>query len=315
MSLMNKIKRLNRIFRVRGRNFLTVSDQVADAKILAAKVLLNQLGDRGVLADIHEAEFKVFSQFGEDGIIQYLIRQVGGLDHSTFIEFGVENYEEANTRFLLVNNNWRGLILDGAPQNIAHVRDTRLFWNHNLTAAASFIDAENIDALIVQNGFAGKEIGLLSIDIDGNDYWVWEKISVIEPVIVIAEFNSVFGCSHAITVPYDPKFVRSHAHSSYLYFGASLKALELLGRRKGYELVGCNSAGNNAFFVRQDRLNGLPVLSVEDAYVESQFRESRDEFGNPTFMAGAARLELIKNMPVYDVERNVITKIADLALI
>lgn len=315
MSLMNKIKRLDRLFRVYGRNFLTVSNQIADTKILAAKVMLNQLADKGVIGNIRDAEFKVFSQFCEDGIIQYLIRQVGNLDRSTFIEFGVENYEEANTRFLLVNNNWSGLILDSSPRNIAHVRDTQLFWNHNLTAVASFIDAENIDSLIVQNGFAGREIGLLSIDIDGNDYWVWREISVIEPVIVIIEFNSVFGSLHAITVPYDPKFIRSQAHSSCLYFGASLKALELLGKCKGYALVGCNSAGNNAFFVRQDRLNGLPVLSTKDAYVESQFRESRDEYGNPTFIAGAARLEQIKNMPVYDVERNVILKISELALV
>ena len=170
----------------------------------------------------------------------------------------------------------------------------------------------NINSLIGKNGFANKDIGLLSIDIDGNDYWVWEKISVIEPVIVIVEFNSFFGPLHAVTVPYDPKFLRSKAHSSCLYFGASLRALELLGKHKGYALVGCNSAGNHAFFVLRDHLNGIPELSAKDAYVESQFREFRDEFGNPTFTSGYARLELIVKMPVYDVERNIILNIGDL---
>ena len=230
MSLIRKLKRLLRLLRVRGPNFLKISDQIADSKILSAKILLIQLGGRGVLDNIHDAEFKVFSQYGEDGIIQYLIRQIGCLGRSTFIEFGVENYEEANTRFLLINNNWRGLIIDGSPENIAHIRDTSLFWNSNLTAVSCFIDADNINSLISKNGFANRDVGLLSIDIDGNDYWVWEKISVIEPVIVVVEFNSVFGPLHAVTVPYNPKFLRSKAHSSCLYFGASLRALELLGK-------------------------------------------------------------------------------------
>ena len=213
---------------------------------------------------------------------------------------------------MLINNNWRGLIIDGSPENIAHVRDTSLFWNSNLTAVSCFIDADNINALFSKNGFANEDVGLLSIDIDGNDYWVWEKISVIEPIVVVVEYNSVFGPLHAVTVPYDPKFLRSKAHSSCLYFGASLRALELLGNRKGYALVGCNSAGNNSFFVRRDHLNFIPELSAKDAYVESQFRESRDEFGNPTFTSGFARLELIMKMPVYDVERNIILNICDL---
>ena len=256
---------------MRGPNFLTISDQIADSKILSAKVLLNQLAGRGVLDKIYDAEFKVFSEYGEDGIIQYLIKQIGVLGQSSFIELGAENYEEANTRFLLINNNWRGLNIDGSPENIAQVRDTRLCWNSNLTAVSCFIDSDNINLLFAQNGFFKEDVGLLSIDIDGNDYWVWDKISDIEPVIVIVEFNSVFGAIHAVTVPYDPKFLRNKAHSSCLYFGASLRALELLGKHKCYALVGCNSAGNNVFFVLLDHLNGIPELSAKDAYDESQF--------------------------------------------
>ncbi len=294
---------------------LRVASQVNLDKVIIAQSLLHVRANKNLkqIENLSEVEFRGFSQWGEDGILNWLVDKIPNISHS-FIEFGVENYRESNTRLLLWLRNWRGVVIDGSEKNIEDIRKQDVSWRFDLQSICAFIDRDNINGLITTSGLQG-EIGILSVDIDGNDYWVWEKISVIEPVIVIAEFNSVFGCSHAITVPYDPKFVRSHAHSSYLYFGASLKALELLGRRKGYELVGCNSAGNNAFFVRQDRLNGLPVLSVEDAYVESQFRESRDEFGNPTFMAGAARLELIKNMPVYDVERNVITKIADLALI
>jgi hypothetical protein len=113
-------------------------------------------------------------------------------------------------------------------------------------------------------------------------------------------------------VPYDPKFNRTTSHHSNLYCGCSLKALELLGRRKGYALVGSNSAGNNAFFVRADRLNGQPQLTSEEAYVESRFRESRNRDGRLTYLSGAARLREISEMPVLDLERNALRRIDDL---
>ena len=160
----------------------------------------------------------------------------------------------------------------------------------------------HLNQLIGDNGFRG-EIGLLSVDIDGNDYWVWDRLDVVNPVIVVAEYNSVFGADHAITVPYDPGFTRGNAHYSHLYWGASLKALSLVADRKNYALVGCNSAGNNAFFVRRDRLNGLKELTAEAAYVESKFKESRDANGQLTFLTGKKRLEEIRGMPVHDVLR------------
>jgi hypothetical protein len=293
-------------------NMLRLPDQVAEAKMLAAKLLIHQIAMRGDLADIKEAEFKVFSQFGEDGILQYLIRRVGiGSKLHTFVEFGVETYEEANTKFLLINDNWSGLVIDGSPTNMARVRESAAYWRNGLTAVAAFVDADNINQLIADNGFCG-EIGLLSVDIDGNDYWVWDRIDVVNPVIVVAEYNSVFGAKHAITIPYDSGFVRGNAHYSHLYWGASLKALSLVADRKGYALVGCNSAGNNAFFVRRDRLNGLQGLAPEVAYVESKFKESRDTNGKLTFLTGEKRLEEIREMPVYDVLRERVVRIDEL---
>lgn len=304
---------LRRRLRQYKQSFFKLPVQVDEVKILAAKSLILQIADRGNLADIKEAEFKVFSQFGEDGILQYLIRKTGiGLELRTFVEFGVETYEEANTRFLLINDNWSGLVIDGSPTSIAQVRESSIYWRNGLTAIAAFIDADNINQLIGDNGFRG-EIGLLSVDIDGNDYWVWDRIDVVNPVIVVAEYNSVFGADHAITIPYDPGFVRGNAHYSHLYWGASLKALSLVADRKGYALVGCNSAGNNAFFVRRDRLNGLKELPPEVAYVESKFKESRDATGQLTFLTGKRRLEEIRAMPVYDVLRGQVVAIAEFA--
>jgi hypothetical protein len=307
MRLLRKIREL-----VDVGGLLALPRHVQEAKILAAQALIAQTASLGTLDDIRGAEFKIFSQFGDDGIIQYLIRQARVPPQSrSFIEFGVASYEEANTRFLILHNNWRGLIIDGSSSYMRRVRGSSIYWRHNLVAVDAFVDVDNINRLFAENGFAG-EVGLLSIDIDGNDYWVWEKIDVVNPIVVVAEYNSVFGAKHAITVPYDKHFVRSRAHSSHLYWGVSLKALVQLGERKGYAFVGCNSAGNNAFFLRRDSLNGQRVLTAAEGYVESQFRESRDEAGNLTFLSGTDRLQKIRDMPVYDVERNAVVRIGDL---
>jgi len=223
----------------------------------------------------------------------------------------VEDYAEANTRFLLVNDNWSGLVLDADPRRIARLRAETLYWRQDLTALAAFIDADNIDRLIAGAGFGG-EIGLLSIDLDGNDYWVWARIECTRPVIVIAEYNSVLGAEHAVSIPYDPAFRRGAAHFSNLYWGCSIAALAALGARKGYALVGSNSAGNNAYFVRRDRLGGLRELPPEEAYVESRFRESRDRAGALSYLSGAARLRAIGELPLEQVETGRRATIAEL---
>ena len=200
---------------------------------------------------LQDVEFSIFSQWGDDGIIQFLISQVQ-ISSPAFIEFGVENYSEANTRFLLMNNNWRGLIIDGSKPNMDHVRTSNLYWKYELTAVDQFITRENINSLFTDNGFNGP-IGLLSIDVDGNDYWIWEAINAVDADIVITEYNSIFGKSQAVTVPYDPEFYRTKAHHSNLYWGASLKAFVMLANKKGYVFVGCNHNGNNAYFVKKEK--------------------------------------------------------------
>jgi hypothetical protein len=300
--------------RDRALAFLALGREIADLKVLIGTSMARQVAARGALEDIRDAEFKVFSQFGEDGILQYLIARAGvPRELHTFVEFGVESYAEANTRFLLLKDNWRGLIIDSDARYMRAVREGPLAWRHDLTAVTAFIDADNINGLIRDAGFAGA-IGLLSIDIDGNDYWVWSKLDVVDPIIVVAEYNSVLGPAAAVSVPYDPAFVRSKAHHSTLYWGCSLGALAHVGRRKGYALVGCNSAGNNAFFVRRDKLDGLRELTVREAYVESRFRESRDRSGRLTFLSGAERRAAIADMALVDVESGAMLTVRDLAV-
>jgi hypothetical protein len=194
------------------------------------------------LADI---EFRVTSQFGEDGIIEWLIHRLA-IETQKFIEIGASDYNEANTRFLLENRNWRGLLIDADPK-IKELQASPLWWRHDISAVQSFVSAENVNQLIESANFRG-EVGLLSVDIDGMDFWVWRAITVVDPIVVVCEYNGVFGDMLPIVVPYDPTFDRTRAHPSNIYWGASIKALEKLAVEKGYRLVGTNSTGHNAFF-------------------------------------------------------------------
>jgi len=274
------------------------NDKLEKLMVLQGRSIALQNAERAPLNDLHDAEFKVFSQFGEDGILQYLIRETQiSIEEKIFIEFGVQNYSESNTRFLLMNDHWKGLIIDGSKQYINSVKNQDIYWRHDLTAIDAWIDRDNINQIIGDAGFSG-DAGILSIDIDGNDYWVWEKIDIVNPVIVVVEWNSVYGFNHAVTVPYNPAFQRENAHYSCLYWGASISAFSHLASKKGYSLLCSNRAGNNLFFVRNDRLGRLTPLSPEQAYVESSFRDSRDESGKLNFLGGEKRLAEILDLPV-----------------
>jgi hypothetical protein len=253
------------------------------------------------LSEMRANEFQVYSQWGEDGIIQWLLRNVA-VDKRAFVEFGVEDYAESNTRFLLVNNGWSGLVIDSSAPNIEALRRDPVYWRHNLKSSCAFVTRENIDELIVAQGLKDR-VGLLSIDVDGNDYWIWNGITSIDPELVIVEYNARFGPRRAVTIPYDPSFRRALAHHSRVYYGASLAALTLLGKRKGYALVGCNSAGNNAFFVKRERLSpGVVERSPEQAFIAAGFRESRDERGRLAFLDADAEQHILENLPLVEVD-------------
>jgi hypothetical protein len=123
---------------------------------------------------------------------------------------------------------------------MSKVRSSNLYWQHDLTAVHAFIQKENINDIFFENNFAGN-IGILSIDIDGNDYWIWDVIDSVVPQIVICEYNSILGAEESVVIPYQADFMRNRAHYSNLYYGASLAALQNLATQKGYSLIGSNS--------------------------------------------------------------------------
>ena len=290
------VRRLNSIWKSVGQ----LSRDAALIREALGRIESRQTATAG--ASFAEQEFRVFSQWGEDGILAHLLRHVK-VPRKVFVEFGVETYVEANTRWLLVNDGWSGLVLDGSEDNIATIRREPVYWQHPLKAAQAFITRENINDLLTAQGLSG-EIGILSVDIDGVDYWVWEAITAVQPAIVVAEYNSLLGPDRALTVPYDPQFQRAKAHHSHSYYGASLAALVALGKRKGMAFVGSNTAGNNAFFVRRELLAGpLRELTAAEGYVRRGFREARDADGKLVFPTFEEEAALVNSLPWVEVEK------------
>ena len=252
------------------------------------------------LPELRDYEFKVFSQWGEDGILQHLTTHLA-LPDRNFIEFGVEDFLESNCRFLLMKDRWRGFVIDGSADNIERLRGTYFYWQYPLDSVASFITRENVESLVSQSGF-GPCPGILSVDIDGVDWWVLQALEGWRPAIIIVEYNGVFGCSIPVTVPYAADFQRSARHRSNLYYGANLPAFDHLLRPRGYSLVGVNGAGSNAFYVRNELLNDrVPAVPLDRCYLDSSFREGRDAEGRLSLLAGAARRSPIAALPLIDV--------------
>lgn len=280
--------------RLKNKNLESLDKSI----ILNAKKLINS--QKNLSGTINEYEFSAFSQWGEDGIINFLIQNLD-IKSKNFIEFGVENYLESNTRFLLINRNWSGLIMDMDKKNIFEIKSHYYFWRHDLKAITAKITAENINDLLEKNGFK-KPIGLLSIDIDGNDFWVWKNLDILDPDIVVIEYNYRFGSEKSLTIPYNPNFSRKMAHSSMVYYGASLKALVKLAEKKGMKLVATNLAGNNAFFVKENLLNNIvKEAKISECFREGKFREARDPKGQLLYISKEEEIKIFQEMEIEEV--------------
>ncbi len=292
IKILDKI--IEKFFKLKNLN-----KQLNELKILTGLNLLEGQKDN---ANINDHELKVFSQFGEDGIIDFLVKKID-LKTRTFVEFGVEDYEESNTKFLLEAKNWKGLVFDSSQKFIDTIKKKDFYWRNNLIAVKAFITVENIDNLIKKN-FLHKEVGLMSIDIDGNDYWVWKAIESYKPAIVIVEYNARFGYQKSVSIPYKEKFDRISEHHSSIYFGASLAALHKLGKEKGYSLVGTNLNGNNSFFIRDDLIkknNNIKTFTPEQCYHANSFNELRDKKGNILDRDSLVEKKILDKLPLVEI--------------
>jgi hypothetical protein len=201
--------------------------------------------------------FRISSQNQEDGLTLALLGEVG-ITRRRFVEIGA-GLSGGNSGFLARECGWSGLMVDGHEGHMVQVG--RRF--PPATAVAAWVTRDNINQLIASHGFTG-EVDLFSLDLDGNDYWIWEAMTACTPRVVILEYNSMFGPERSVTVPYDPKFDR-HRHRT-MYYGASLTALTRASARKGYRLVAVEPTGVNAFFLRKDLAPDVPACEPARAF-------------------------------------------------
>jgi hypothetical protein len=228
-----------------------IRQQLAEIPSLLRESLLEQLRASERHADpraLARYGYRSFSQNEEDGLLDEIFRRIGTTQRF-FVEFGVQDGTQNNTLALLLSG-WRGLWLEGDPQFRMKAADNfaEAIAKGQLRLKEAFITAENIEELLIA-AEVPEELDVLSIDIDYNDYWVWKAITRFRPRVVVIEYNANLGRSARAVVPYDPA---GSWDGRTVRYGASLGALEDLGREKGYLLVGCNLTGVNAFFVRGD---------------------------------------------------------------
>ncbi len=243
---------------------------------------------------IEKYEYSLYSQNGEDGILRYLFSEIG-FGSKLFLEFGF-GITESNSLRLILKEGFGGVFIDGNELSVQHFNHAaKLFGITNVQAISKFLNLNNLETTITQSRLP-QEIDLLSIDVDGNDYWFWEAIKSLSPRIVIIEYNASLGLELSLSTLYDPVFNRHEKHSSGLYCGASIKAFEILGKEKGYSLIGCESNGVNAFFVRDDCLTeNINVISSQLAYRPHKRRLERG-------LSIEQQFTIIKDMPFVNIE-------------
>lgn len=224
-----------------------------------------------LMADSEGAEFQVFSQNGEDGILLGLLGKLGPVERR-FVEIGIEDGLECNTAVLGFVLGWNGLMVEAdrlRAETAKKLAQRMLVGRANrVEVRQAFVTAENVDDIV-----GSVPLGVLSIDVDGMDYWLWDAVRGTAADLVIIEYNASMGRERAVTVPYNAGFSAMKAHASGYYHGASLKALEKLGRTKGYSLAAVDSAGVNAFFVRDAVWpEALPARTAEEVFRPHRMR-------------------------------------------
>lgn len=239
------------------------------------RILVNQhqanlrLGTRSH-EDIAQAGFRCHSQFEEDGIILYVLATIG-MKTKKVVEICIGDGEECMATNLVLNHGYQGFLFDGSVQNISHA--SRFFGSKKdclLTPPAlkaAWITKDNINGLLREVGAQG-EVDLLSLDMDGNDYYIWEATTEISPRLCVFETHDIVPSNLSITIPYEDDFnCWAKAGPDQDFRSASLLAMKKLSERKGYRLIGAHRHGFNVFFLRNDIARDIfPEVSIEQVH-------------------------------------------------
>lgn len=286
------------------KNFAQIQKQIANLNVPKL-----HLDDHG---------WGVFSQTDEDGILHFLTTTLN-LSQPKFLELGAGNFSECNFRGLVETGNGSGVFVDARKDLIHTLRRTVASYLGPALAVEAYITPDNVEQLVSD---ARKELGgldLLSIDLDGNDYWVAERVDFSGIKVVVMEVNPGFGELSTVSVPRNDTFDRGSAHFSHLYWGTSISAYTRLMSARGFTLVGLSQKRFNAFFVTKEEVERSPVLGrmAEKLVVDFsrwRVREGRDRAGQLTYASSSEALRGFPDLPLVDVKTGATISIESLQL-
>jgi hypothetical protein len=309
MNILNKI--ISKLL-----NFFLKKNIDKKVYMIGNSHILNMRKNYGNIQNLEELDYKIFSQNGEDGILDYLLFSIK-IEKPRFIEIGVGDYYESNTRFIFERTSCEGLIIDILNNLKKKVEKNTKIWRGNLNILQKKIDTENFLPTLKEHNFLDN-VDLFSLDIDSIDYWILEKLPNKFSKIIVAEYNPYFGSELNITVPNDENFNRTDYHYSNLCFGASLKSIVELLSKKGFIFLGTNLFRNNAFFINEDFKNDLSI-KIPDSnnlikFTKAYFRESRDLNNKLTLTSPEKILNRIEDCKVVDLSSKIkeLKKISEL---
>jgi len=277
---------------------------IAQKKLLDAYASINSMRARkSDIRQLWDSEIRVFSQWGEDGIITFLFDSIG-ISKPRIIEIGAGNFEECNSRFHAEFRNASVYCIDLRTDLKANCQSLEIYWRSIIIPVNDYVTPINVNHHIESAKSLLGGLDLYSLDIDGNDYWILLESDLSDISIVVCEYNPLFGHRASVTVPRDDKFARESKHFSWLYYGMSLRACILVLKDKGFTFCGTNLAGNNAFFVKDNLVNyvnlDMPQLDDLARFTDWRVRESRDKKGNLSYLYGKERASLISSLKVLD---------------
>jgi len=284
-------------------------------KLLIASASINSMRSRkSEIKDLWDSEIRVFSQWGEDGILTYLLDSIG-ISKPKILEIGAGNFEECNSRFLAEFRNASVYCVDLRTDLKSNCESLEIYWKSTIIPINDFITPLNINFHIESAKTLIGGLDIFSLDVDGNDYWILREAHLSDVSIVVCEYNPLFGHKASVTVPREDQFARESKHFSWLYYGMSLRACISILNDKGFTFCGSNLSGNNAFFVKKDLVNSLtlnlPQMNNLARFTDWRVRESRDESGNLSYLYGSERADIIKSLKVLNINNDTLVELGD----
>ena len=311
--MIPSLKRFLRLGKSKKDNF---SDDNLEQKLLSASAAINaSKSARNTYKYLWDSEVRVFSQWGEDGILDYLF-DIADISKPRILEFGSGNFKECNSRFAAEFRNASAYLVDMRHDLVEHTKQLDIYWRNSIFPNQDFITPDSAQQHLQNARQQMGGVDVISLDIDGNDYWILEALDLSGVSIVVCEYNPIYGATGSYTVKRDDNFDRTKAHFSWLHYGMSLKAAIEIMVKQDLVFIGSNRVGNNAFFIRTEFLNRLPFSipnsKMLEPFVDWRIRESRNEEGKLDYQnLTQGRME-IGDCILIDLEEKKEIKVSDI---